>query len=76
MKMSFMSGLLSCFRFGSLCADGVVSGGPKYCPFGFGYRKCPAELFNYFVFGLVLEELKGIDFLVPDGESLFADVTS
>ena len=62
------------FAAGSLGADGAVNG-PKYCPFGLGYRKCPAELFNYFVLGMVLDELKGIDFLVPDGQSLFADVT-
>lgn len=30
---------------------------PKYCPFGLGYRRCPAEIFNYFLTGKLMEKV-------------------
>lgn len=47
---------------------GIVNG-PKYCPFGLGYRKCPAELFNTLFLGKILEGLK--DFTFTTNASLF-----
>jgi len=28
----------------------------KYCPFGLGYRRCPSEIKNYFIFSKVLDK--------------------
>ena len=36
---------------------------PKYCPFGLGYRRCPAEIFNYFFTGKLMQKIG--DFLAP-----------
>ena len=52
--------------------DLVVKGGPKYCPFGLGYRKCPAELFNSFFLEKMLDALSDVVFST-DG-NLFGDV--
>ncbi|KAL7561335.1 hypothetical protein ACA910_018530 [Epithemia clementina (nom. ined.)] len=35
---------------------------PKYCPFGLGYRRCPAEGLNYMFVGKVLQKLGHMKF--------------
>ena len=45
--------------------------GPKYCPFGLGYRRCPAEIFNLFYLQTILDGLAGLDFTIEGNRSLF-----
>jgi hypothetical protein len=40
---------------------------PKYCPFGLGYRRCPAELFNILYVEKVLDKLGHLEFEFQGG---------
>ena len=60
-------------------ASGVKSpgqkiNGPKYCPFGLGYRRCPGEILNNFILGKILSELGDLEF--EANVDLFADPPS
>ena len=55
--------------------DGIISNGPKYCPFGLGYRRCPAELFNLNMLKSLLIGLNGLNFATRNNEDdLFASI--
>lgn len=50
---------------------------PEYCPFGLGYRRCPAEIFNMFFLEKVLDKLGSVEFstgVFPPG-ALFIPIT-
>ena len=40
--------------------------GPKYCPFGLGFRRCPGEAFNYWVIIKWMETFKDVIFEFRD----------
>ena len=55
--------------------DGIISNGPKYCPFGLGYRRCPAELFNLNMLKSLLVGLNGLNFATRnENDDLFASI--
>ena len=55
--------------------NGIIENGPKYCPFGLGYRRCPAELFNLNMLQTLLTRLNGLTFATRSpNDDLFASV--
>jgi len=45
--------------------------GPKYCPFGLGYRRCPAELLNFVYVQILLDKMSELEFRVEGDDDLY-----
>jgi hypothetical protein len=59
------------FAAGNRAAEFPMVNGPKYCPFGLGYRRCPAEIFNMMILQKLLAKLGNLDFKSDAQVNLF-----
>jgi hypothetical protein len=57
-------------------AEFPMVNGPKYCPFGLGYRRCPAELFNMLILQKLLAKLGNLDFKLDAQVNLFEEMVT